>query len=281
MHDSEPHPAIRTFPLVTLRGSIAFQGAGLHSGRPVTVRVHPARDGIHFRAGSERVAARPESVTGVKRCTSLGPVATIEHLMSAFAALGITDAEVEVEGGELPALDGSSLPYAEAIVAGGAEAVGEATLDGPFARVFEKSGDTEIAIGRGQGHWRYVFDLGDRWVQQMDFEWLVSAETYLTEVAPARTIAFEEQIEAARAAGLGLGLDAGSVVRIATDGYPVAPRFADEPARHKLLDMIGDLYLAGIPPVLLNVVGERNGHEANVRAAAKLAQAVHIDRRPG
>lgn len=281
MHEPEPRHAVRTFPLATLRTTLVFEGAGLHSGRAVTVRVHPGRDGIHFRTGAERVEARPENVTGVKRCTTLGPVATIEHLMSALAAGGITDAEVEVDGGELPALDGSSLPYAEAIAATPVEPVGEAILDGPFARVFEKFGETEIAIGRGEGHWRYVFDLGERWVQQMDFEWLVSPETYLTDVAPARTIAFEEQIDAARAAGLGLGLDADSVVRVAADGYPVAPRFADEPARHKLLDMMGDLYLAGIPPQLLNVVGERNGHEANVRAAVKLAQAVRIDRRLG
>lgn len=281
MHDSEPHHANRSFPLATVRNVVAFEGAGLHSGRPVSVRVHPGRDRIHFRAGGERVLAAPNNVTGVSRCTALGPVATIEHLMSALAAFGVTDAEVEVEGGELPALDGSSLPYAEGLRAVGTETIGEGVVDGPFARVYEKAGEAEIAIGTGEGHWRYQFYLGDRWVEEMDFEWLFSPESYVIEVAPARTIVFEEEIAAARAQGLGLGLTDESVVRIARDGFPVEPRFADEPARHKLLDMMGDLYLAAVPPQFLNVVGERNGHAANVRAAAKLAQAVRIDRNLG
>jgi UDP-3-O-acyl-N-acetylglucosamine deacetylase len=279
MDESAPrHDTERTFPLVTLCAEAVFEGLGLHGGAPVTVRARPGDAGIRFLTGGERVEARPEQVTGVSRCTRLGPVATVEHLMSAFAALGVTDAEVEVSGPELPALDGSSLPYVEGLEAAGLQEIGQATIEGPFARVFEKRGGAEIAIGRGEGRWRYVFDLGDRWMREQAFEIALSPGAYRASVAPARTIAFEEQVEEARAAGLGLGLDAESVVLIGQRGYGNAPRFDDEPARHKLLDMIGDLYLAGVPPVMLNVAGARNGHAANVRAAAKLAQAVRVSR---
>ncbi|MFN3962319.1 MAG: UDP-3-O-acyl-N-acetylglucosamine deacetylase, partial [Fimbriimonadaceae bacterium] len=84
-------------PRFTVADRVSFTGQGLHGGQPVRVTVHPGADGIAFRAGDQRVPATPNEVTDTRRCTQLGPVATIEHLMSAFAGLGITDAEIEVE----------------------------------------------------------------------------------------------------------------------------------------------------------------------------------------
>jgi UDP-3-O-acyl-N-acetylglucosamine deacetylase len=142
----------------------------------------------------------------------------------------------------------------------------------PFTRVFVQEGDAKIAIGAGEGSWRYLFDSSDRWLGMQEFEVPNVVEEYVKEIAPARTFAFEEEMEMIRRAGLGKGLDESSAFVIGTQRYLNDTRFPDEPARHKLLDAIGDLYLAGIPIKHLNVVAERTGHKANVRAAMLLVQ---------
>lgn len=265
------------FPLRTLATVAEFAGRGLHSGTPVTVRIHPHESGIIFRQGETRVNAHPDNVSDTRRCTCVGGVATVEHLMSAFGGLGITGAEVEVDGPELPALDGSALGWVEGLQAVGLVDYGQATLEGPFARVYEKADPVSVAVSTGEGWWRYTYDTGDRWPGIQDFELQLTPERYVTDIAPARTFGLEEEIPMLQAAGLAQGLDLDSALVLTASGYQNPPRFADEPARHKLLDLIGDLSLAGVPVALLNVVAERAGHTANVRAAAKLAAAVRIE----
>lgn len=264
----------------SIRRSVAtelrFEGRGLHSGSPVSVTIFPGDRGIAFRSGSARTLAIAENVSDTRRCTRLGDVSTIEHLMAAFACIGITDAEVEVVGGELPALDGSAAPYVEALLTGGMTQTGSEDLRLPFKRVYHHDGALQIAMAAGSGHWRYSFETGDRWPGSMVFESEDVVSDFRKHIAPARTIAFEEQVEQALAAGLGRGLDAESVVVMGQEGYVNAARFPDEPARHKLLDAIGDLYLSGIPPQFLNVTCVRSGHTAHVAAAHLLRQHVQL-----
>lgn len=257
----------------TVTDSARFEGRGLHSGAPVYVAVHPGSGGIAFRRGPSRWVAVPENVTDTSRCTRLGEVSTIEHLMSAFAGLGVTDAEVEVGGDELPAMDGCSVAYCNGLLAVGLTETGEAKVDGPFERVFHVDGDVKIAISAGNGHWRYEFECGDRWPHSQHFE-VLSLATYPDDVAPARTFAFEEEMEMVRKAGLGKGLDETTAFVIGKEGYVNATKFDDEPARHKMLDLIGDLYLSGVPPQLLNVVAQRSGHRTNIAAAMKLREHI-------
>ncbi|HRF59107.1 MAG TPA: UDP-3-O-acyl-N-acetylglucosamine deacetylase [Fimbriimonadaceae bacterium] len=264
------------FPQKTLRRAVEIEGFGLHSGVPVRVRFSPSSEGIAFRLGAVRVEARPENVGDTRRCTRLGPVATIEHAMSAFAALGITDLEVELDAPEMPALDGAGAAYWDAFEAVGLEVIGERTLGDPFARVFVKSDFTAIAVAHGAGDWRATFETGDRWPGTLTCEFLFGKYDYRAEIAPARTTAFLEEVDMARAAGLGLGLDETNCLVLGPEGYFNSAKFANEPARHKLLDLLGDLYLSGVPPQFLNVVAERSGHTHNVAAAAKLAAAVRV-----
>src|SRR5947209_6590941 len=93
---------------LTLRREVRLSGRGLHSGVPVDLLIAPADNGIHFIYQSQSVHAVPQNVTDTRRCTRLGDISTVEHLMSAFAGLEITDAEVSVTAPELPGLDGSS-----------------------------------------------------------------------------------------------------------------------------------------------------------------------------
>jgi UDP-3-O-acyl-N-acetylglucosamine deacetylase len=195
--------------------------------------------------------------------------------MSALAGLEVTDAEVEVEGGELPALDGSSIEYVHRLKQAGFEQLGEREIPDLFTRVFLQEDDgLKVAVGKGSGHWRYIYDVGHRWPYKQEFESSLVTTDYETQIAPARTLALAEELDTAMAAGLGKGLDESSCVILESSGYRLPPRFSDEPARHKLLDLIGDLYLSGVPIRMLNVVAERSGHRSNVQVANMLIQAI-------
>lgn len=270
------------FERFTFENEVNISGLGLHSGDPVSLRLFPGEEGIGFRYGTQRWQAHPNEVTDTSRCTKLGDIAMVEHLMSALCGAGITDCEVEVSGGvELPALDGSAREYLAAVETGGQVRLGECEVKGLFARVFEKTEDLSVAISKGEGHWRFEFDLGERWPGLQDFEYVFDKNAYREQIASARTFALEEEMPMIEKMGLGKGLDASSAFVIGSNGYLNEVRFSDEPVRHKLLDLLGDIYLAGIPAHLINVVAVRAGHRANVAAAAKLAATVKINRIEG
>ncbi len=262
-----------TFRRRTLKETARFEGVGLHSAIPVKVAVHPASGGIFFRLGGARVEAKAENVTDTTRSTRLGEVGTIEHLMSALAGLEITDAEVELDAPELPGLDGSSRGFVEGLLAAGLEDGDEWEAKTPFKRVFFQEEGGKLAASRGEGAWRYLYDMGERWPNQQAFERDDVVASYREEIAPARTFALTEELPLLEKYGLGRGLDVDSAVVLGPDGYANEVRFPDEPARHKLLDLMGDLYLSGIPIRARNVVAERTGHRANVKAAAMIAAA--------
>ncbi len=265
-----------SFSRRTVAANVRFEGLGLHSGVPVSVMVRPGNSGIVFYAGGEKVQAKPENVSETRRCTRIGPVSTIEHLMSALGGLEITDADIEVEGGECPGLDGSSVEYVRAFQNAGTQEIGTAQMDGLFTRVLHREGDLSMGIAKGSGHWRYAFMTGERWPGAQIYETKNIVADYPTQIAPARTIGFEEELPFIREMGLAKGLDLDKAIILGKEGYMTEPRFADEPARHKLLDGLGDLFLAGIPPSLLDVTMERTGHDAHVRTALRLSQSVKI-----
>lgn len=258
----------------TLATDVIFEGRGLHTGTSVRMVVHPGSDGIAFRLGAERTLARPENVTDTTRSTRLGSVGTIEHLMAAFAGLEITDAEVELDAPELPGLDGSAGPYLDGLLSVGLVQGEERIAPDLYRRVFLQEGDLSLSIGKGQGHGRYVYDLGARWPGVQAYEAPDAIGAFASEIAPARTFALIEEVPKLIEHGLGQGLDSHSAVVLGEEGYKNEVRFPDEPARHKLLDLMGDLYLAGVPLRALNFVGERSGHRAHVRAAKMVREAL-------
>lgn len=257
----------------TVAESVIWSGKGLHGGQAVRVSVHPGERGIWFRANGAAQEAIPENVADTSRCTSLSDVRTIEHLMSALAGLEITDAEIEVQGGELPGLDGSAKDYVVGLLAVGTTSVGAIEREPLFERVFVQDESVKVAISSGRGVWRYTL-LADTWPFEQEFEAADVVGEYPEEIAPARTWAFEHELAAIEQLGLGRGLDATSAVILGSQGYTHEVRFSDEPARHKLLDLIGDLYLAGFPIRQLNVSACRSGHRAHVEAARKLRQTL-------
>ena len=256
----------------TLSGEVSFEGIGIHSGVVCRAVARPGSDGIAFSSRGERIVAVASNVTETKNTTTLGSIGMVEHIMAALAALEITDAEIEVVGPELPILDGSAKEYLEGLRAAGSAALGSKRQVHIFSRVnVQGDGEELIGISAGTGRWRFDWERSGHWPGALSFEAQLP-EDFETEIAPARTFCHESDIPLIKAAGLGKGGNEHNTLVIGGDGYRTECRFTDEPARHKLLDLIGDLMLSQVPPRFLNVVGERSGHRLNVAASARLAE---------
>lgn len=254
----------------TIKSEIKMIGRGLHSGEPVQMIIKPSDAGLVFSNGTQEWLAVPENVTDTRRSTQLGSIRTVEHIMSALAGSQISDARVEVTGGELPGVDGSSAPFFEAITASGVTELGEKSFPRIFSRVFYAEGKASIGLSAGNGQWKFLYEAGPAWPRLQTFESESIWADYEKEIGPARTFALEEEVPHLAELGLGQGLDEASAVIVGQTGYANAVRFGDEPARHKLLDAIGDIALSGYPLDALNAVFVKSGHTAHVAAAAKL-----------
>ncbi len=263
-----------------------LEGVGLHSGISVSVRVLPAppEAGIVFqqKTTGQEIPALAANVVETSRCTILGAggstVQTVEHLLSALAGLGIDDARIETDGGELPALDGSAAPFVSLLRAAGvAEAPGSPPVEAlRLSRPCLVTGDDGarvVAIPSPEFEVTVVLDYPKYpWIGTQAFAWEEAAGNYEAEVAPARTYGFLAEIAWLQAHGLALGASYASGIALREDGYDVPLRFADELARHKLLDLVGDLSLIG-RPLAARIVAVKPSHTLNCRLAAVLAKA--------
>ncbi|MFY8149238.1 MAG: UDP-3-O-acyl-N-acetylglucosamine deacetylase [Prochlorococcaceae cyanobacterium] len=270
----------------TLADAVERQGVGLHSGASGRVRLQPSelpgfRVGWLEHPGRPSVALHPTQVCETQLCTALRlgseRLATVEHLLAALAGTGLTQAEILVEGEEIPLLDGSALPWVEAIAE-----VGLA----PVARTPERPLPQE-PITRQQGTGFAVALPSDRLrvgvaveypqpaIGRQLYSLELTPEAFVAEIAPARTFGFREQVEQLRAAGLIQGGALDNALVCDGDTWLNPPlRFPDEPVRHKLLDLLGDLALAGLPRA--QVFAYRGSHGLHTALAAALAAAVPV-----
>ena len=259
----------------TVRRSLFFSGRGVHSGAEARIAVRPApRDhGVVFRRidlvdGDPCVAARWDAVSETRLCTRLAnasgtEISTVEHLMAALAGLGVDNARVDVDGPELPILDGSAAPYVAAI-----REAGLAAEDAPrralriLRRVRIDAGGASAALEpAARFEIDFEIDFPDAAIGRQRRALAIDPESFAAELADCRTFARRAEIEALRAAGLALGGDLRSAVVV--DGArvltPGGLRRPDEAVRHKMLDAVGDLALAG-GPIIGRYVGRRSGH---------------------
>lgn len=259
-----------------LRATVSLSGTGVHSGQSSSLSIHPAPagSGIRFkRKGLDAtVPATSAHVSDTQLCTVLGDprrggVATVEHLMAALAGLGVDNALVEVDGPEVPILDGSSLPFVEAI-----DAVGLRELDLPrrHLRVLrsvevERDGCHARLDPSPRGfHLDVGIDFANPVIGRQEIALSLTPETFRREIADCRTFGFLRDVQRLWAAGLALGASMENTVVLAEHGVasPGGLRRPDEFVRHKLLDAVGDLSLAGLP-----IVGayrsRRGGHALN------------------
>lgn len=269
----------------TIKSPATIEGIGLHKGKAARVTFLPAEGATGFRfistAFGEPLPARLERVAGTARGTNISDgkssIYTVEHLLSAAAGLGIDDLDIEISGEEPPAADGSALPFASALLKAGLRE--KAGQERPYLKISEKiemvKGDIRYSASPASGvSFKLIYDYPHALVGRQVLELALTPEEYLAGVAPARTFGFSHEIEALKAAGLALGgsLDNAVVIGekeiMAKDGL----RFPDEFARHKLLDLIGDLALAGLPLKDIHIEAERPGHAANVNFAKLLSE---------
>lgn len=262
----------------TIVDTVIFRGTGLHTGEPGEVRLHPDSRGIRFRAGNVEWMAEPSAIRDTRRCTVTGyddaTLATVEHLLSALFGCGITDVLIEADGPEVPALDGSASEFVKAIQCVGVSVVGEVssyTLRKPVSVV---QGDKYVAAFPGgsllSGFIHFNHSLIGTQAETLD----LSAIDYATEIAPARTFGFDFEVEQLRAAGLAMGAKLDNALLISDSGYSSPLRVPNEPLRHKMLDFLGDLMMAGAPLHGVSFVAVKPGHSLNAQLAARLAEQV-------
>ncbi len=264
----------------TIRSRIDLAGFGVHSGKPAAISLHPANaeTGISFlRTGLEggrtrRIRADWSAVSATELCTVLGDetasVSTIEHLMAALYATGIDNVLVEIDGPEVPIMDGSSEPFMDAI-----EAAGIVRFNAPrkYLRVLKP-----VRIEQGRG-WAELlpYDRGFRLEVEIDFDtaligrqkkvFELDARGFRRELSRARTFGFMRDVEYLWKAGFALGASLDNTVALGDDGIlnPEGLRYPDEFVRHKTLDAVGDLSLAGAP-LLAHYRSYCGGHRMNV-----------------
>ena len=265
-------------PQQTLKSAIHCAGIGVHSNRKVRMELRPAPPGAGIvfcrtdqPAGSRRtIPAVYDNVVDARLCTAIGngrvSVRTIEHLMAAFAGCGIDNAVVELDGEEVPAMDGSAAPFVFLIECAGIveQCAPRRTIEvlkpirlGDESRYISITPADTFSI-----RCEIDFDHPALGYQSVVFDPLRSS--FRAEIARARTFCRESDVESILAAGMGRGGSLENTVVIGEDG-PLNDgglRYADECARHKALDCFGDLYLAGAP-ILGHVRCLRSGHGMN------------------
>jgi len=263
-----------------LAGSIGCRGVGLHSGRTIALTLKPAPlgSGIVFHRSDLGldIPARHDLVVETRLCTQIGlpgnhqaRIGTIEHVMAALAAAGIDDARVELDGPEVPILDGSAAPFLFLIDCAG-------TVEHYASRRAIEVLRT-IRVEDSHGAWAEIapnpepafdatlsIDFGETAIGQQSLSLRISVESFRRELADARTFTLAEDVARLRAAGLAQG---GSLANaVVVDGpmilNPGGLRRPDEFVRHKLLDVVGDLALAGAP-LMARFTGHRSGHALN------------------
>lgn len=267
----------------TLAAPALFQGVGVHSGSAATVRVHPAPPGhgrVFLVAGS-RIPARADHVVRVDRCTTLGAdgvtVSTVEHLLAAAAGLGLTDLLLEVEGPEIPILDGSALPFVEGFLAVGVREQGPEAMLALPRPVYAAAGDgVVVALPADEPAFECCIHFPHPLVGLQQVTFRPGEGDFLRDLAPARTFGFWEEVQALLERGLARGGDISNALVIGgPGGFSSPPRFPDEPARHKCLDLVGDLALVGAP-VRARVLAVRAGHRLHVEVAKKILEEVDL-----
>lgn len=265
----------------TIRAAISLSGTGVHSGKTVNLHLHPAsaNHGIQFLRtglphGRERqIEARFARVTATELCTVIGDnetgaVATIEHLMAALSGLGVDNVLVEIDGAEVPILDGSSAPFVEAI-----DSVGLVRSRAPrkFLKVLrpvrvEKGIASAELLPNAKGFRLDVaIDFQNPVIGKQRKVLDLTPDGFRTELARARTFGFMGDVEKLWKAGFALGASLENTVAIDGNAVvnPEGLRFADEFVRHKMLDAVGDLSLAG-HALLATYKSHCSGHRLNV-----------------
>jgi len=256
----------------TVARKVQISGIALHSGKVVRMEIHPAaaNTGIVFKRtdlpGVPSILAHVSNIQSTDLNTTIASgdakVATIEHLMAAFAGLGIDNAIVKIDGPEVPVMDGSAAPFIERIVVAGIAAQNAQRKYFVVREAFElQVGDKWIKVEPSDtASFEMHIDFKSQVIGRQSFVFNFGRDSFL-KVAGCRTFCHVNDVNAMRRAGLALGGSLDNAVVVSDDGVlnPEGLRFDDEFVRHKLLDCIGDLSLLG-GPMIAKISAHKSGH---------------------
>lgn len=269
----------------SLSQSIGLAGIGLHTGEWIECLLHPAeanggRVFVRSDLNSDRQAPPPipaqlRAVHPATLSTHLtqgsAAIQTPEHLLAALAGLGIDNCRIEVSGPEVPILDGSCLPWVRAILEAGIRAQPAPRTIGILTR--------PVTVGDGSGfvtalphqglRLTYGIDFADSPIRDQWHSWQVGAGSFVSQIAPARTFTREQDIEPARRLGLIKGGSLDNALVCDREGWKQPLRYPDEPVRHKLIDLLGDLSLLGFP-VQAHILAYKAGHNLHHRLSQQI-----------
>ena len=269
----------------TLRRPVSCRGIGLHSGNKVTLSLKPAPadygirfqradlDGLEIPATVTHLGGVAQYQTGLMR--EAVSVETVEHLLAALTALGIDNAIVELNSPEVPIMDGSAAPFVYLIL----NEAGVKRLQAPrrFLKVLRPisltHGDKRIALYPSD-HFKVTYSISfdHPLLRHQSRTMRITEESFVEEIAPARTFGFLKEVEMLRQRGLALGGSLDNAIVLGDTGVlNNALRFEDEFVRHKILDVIGDLSLVGYP-VIGHLVAHRGGHALHTAFAARILE---------
>lgn len=269
----------------TLAGAVGCSGVGLHSGQPVslTLRPAPADTGVVFvnrngHAGAS-LAASVKHLVATELCTAISgngfQVKTIEHVLAALAGLNVDNVYVDVDAAEAPVMDGSSAPFVRLIQSVGLVAQNKRqpylkmtrpleVVDGPRRIRIEPSSTPRIT---------YTIQYDHPLIQTQTFAYEHSAHAFESDIAEARTFGFLQEVEALWARGLGRGGNLDNTVVLSQDGVlnESGLRYSDEFVRHKVLDLIGDFSLLGLP-FIGHLIADRSGHALHTKLVRQILE---------
>lgn len=272
----------------TIEQPTTLSGVGLHTGANVTVGLLPAKPGEGRYFVRTDLGDRPlipaclEMVHSTNLCTELGnqqaTVKTVEHLLAALGACGVDNIRIELNGEEVPLLDGSAQPWVEAINQAGitkSQKKPKRTLSQPV--LLQEKDAYVAALPASVTRFTYEIDFDYEAIGQQWYSWSPTETDFATVIAPARTFGFAEQIDQLREAGLIQGGSLDNALVCSREGWLNPPlRFADEPVRHKLLDLIGDISLLGAWPQA-HFLAYKASHKLHTRLARAISLKLNFD----
>ena len=278
----------RPFPhtpaMLTLQTEIVKSGIGVHTGVKTTVRVKPANVGegryfVRVDLGDRPIVpARVEAVVSTTLSTEIGwgetRIRTVEHLLAALTGLGIENACIEIDGPEVPLLDGSAAEWVEILEQA---AIARKTTTQTYPRLnsplWVQQDDAFVcALPAPETRFTYGIDFDVPAIANQWHSWQPTSSDFATEIAPARTFALAHHLDRLRSQGLIKGGNLDNALVCSVDGWINPPlRFANEPVRHKLLDLVGDLSLLGTIPVA-HYLAYKASHRLHVQLAQRIVE---------
>ncbi len=266
----------------TLSNSVSCEGIGLHSGKPVKVTLNPAPAGtgivfVRTDLGLAQVKAAAANTAATSYATTLCQngvsIQTVEHLLATFAGLSIDNAYVEIDSDEVPIMDGSALPFVKTVVEAGIES--QEALQ-PVMKIikpiFVREGSKQLAIWPAESASVSCFiDFNHPMLKEQSLSYQSSEEAFVREVSGARTFGFLSDVKTMQANGLARGASLNNAVALDDESVvnEEGLRYQDEFVRHKILDLLGDLFLVGMP-IIGHIVAHKSGHGLNAQMVGKL-----------